>query len=210
MATNQPMEVCEIGLHRTGTRTICVAFNLLGWSVNHGLIGRGELVQGLQRDFVRKALAGRCDFEAFNRYRYVGHLGAPWFKRIAEARPNCRFILTIRDMGAWLESHRNNVSARPWKKAVRQGMIDFHVVHRWSFLHALDYNEMALVERYNEHLTAVKEFFAHQPDRLLIFNVFAGDGWPKLCGWLGIPAPNVKWPNQRHRSTLLSTDTTAR
>lgn len=55
-------------------------------------------------------------------------------------------------------------------------------------------------EFYDNHCGEIREFFSDKPNQFLEMNLFEGDGWKKLCGFLGIrcsrikktPFPNVK------------------
>jgi len=52
-------------------------------------------------------------------------------------------------------------------------------------------------EFYDNHCNEIREFFSDKPDQFLEMNLFEGDGWKELCGFLGIrckrtPFPNVK------------------
>ncbi len=56
---------------------------------------------------------------------------------------------------------------------------------------------LAEYERHNE---AVREFFAGT-DRLLEVCWEEGDGWPQLCGFLGVPVPDVPFPHSNPAGT---------
>jgi hypothetical protein len=42
----------------------------------------------------------------------------------------------------------------------------------------------------------VKEYFRDRPDDLLVMNICAGEGWEKLCPFLGLAIPKVKFPHE--------------
>ena len=56
-----------------------------------------------------------------------------------------------------------------------------------------------LAELYNKHTTSVREKVP--PERLLEFNV--KDGWVLLCDFLGVPIPDVPFPNVNDSSVFV-------
>ena len=52
-----------------------------------------------------------------------------------------------------------------------------------------------LVERYVKHHDGVMRYFEGRND-LLVMNIVEGDGWNKLCGFLGRPLPDVPFPHK--------------
>jgi hypothetical protein len=51
-------------------------------------------------------------------------------------------------------------------------------------------NRRRVIKAYNAYNTAVDQYFAKQETRkLLVVNWEQGDGWDKLCGFLGRPTP---------------------
>ena len=49
------------------------------------------------------------------------------------------------------------------------------------------------MKRYVAHNLQVME--AVPPDRLLVLDIAAGDGWPELCPFLGVPVPAAPFPH---------------
>ena len=60
-------------------------------------------------------------------------------------------------------------------------------------------NEEIYVWRYEEHNAAVVEYFAKRPPDLLVLDVTKGDGWPLLCGFLGLDVPDVPFPHENSK-----------
>ena len=50
------------------------------------------------------------------------------------------------------------------------------------------------VDRYKNHNREVNEYFKDRPDDLLVMDVTAGDGWEKLCPFLGVDIPDIDFP----------------
>jgi hypothetical protein len=49
---------------------------------------------------------------------------------------------------------------------------------------------------YNEHNNAVKEYFVGRPDDLLVVCWEEGHGWSEICGFLGLPVPELPFPHK--------------
>ena len=63
---------------------------------------------------------------------------------------------------------------------------------------ALYWRHGSLRAAWDAYEERVARFFADKPGRLLHFDIFAGDGWEKLCAFLGrdIPAAPFPWRNR--------------
>jgi hypothetical protein len=42
----------------------------------------------------------------------------------------------------------------------------------------------------------VREHFADRPGDLLVLDITAGEGWDRLCPFLGLPEPGVPFPRR--------------
>ena len=107
---------------------------------------------------------------------------APWFmlyKEIDEWYPGSKFILTIRDEESWYRSAHGRL-----KKGLQ-------LKSAWIYGSANAYlnDKEAAIQVYRDHNRAVQEYFSERPDDLVVMNLPAGDGWEKLCPFLGKPIP---------------------
>jgi hypothetical protein len=59
----------------------------------------------------------------------------------------------------------------------------------------------AWLVRYDAHNTAVREHFSACPDRLLVMNIADGDGWERLCSFLGMSVRRTPFPNKNSSPT---------
>lgn len=55
-------------------------------------------------------------------------------------------------------------------------------------------NDEYFLSKFREHNQNVIEYFKDRSNKLLIMNVFDGDGWDKLCSFLECNIPNTKFP----------------
>jgi hypothetical protein len=175
-----------IGLNRTGTTTFgdaaaILGFSRLGWTPqSHFLVKAWQ-----QGDFerLRTVAAG---------YDVLEDL--PWplaYREMAECYPDARFVLTRRrSVATWLESQT------------------FHTRNEYG-MHRVIYGAASAAEApelyremYERHVADVRGFFAGS-DRLLEVCWEEGDGWPELCGFLGVPEPADRpFPHSNSRPGL--------
>ncbi len=173
-----------VGLNKTGTTSFgnaCKQLGMtrLGWNTSqtyrsHDLLklwDRGETAKLVD-------VAGR--FDALE--------GFPWsimYAEMAEAFPGARFVLTRRTTPEkWLGS------VTKWEEGNRG-----YGMHEKIFGSMFPDKDPDLwVAKYNAHLTEVRRYFAGS-DRFLEVCWEEGDGWPELCGFLGVPVPDLPFPH---------------
>jgi len=56
-------------------------------------------------------------------------------------------------------------------------------------------DELRLRYAYETHERNVREYFANRPKDLLIMDIVRGDGWDKLCEFLGRGLPKAPFPH---------------
>jgi len=191
--------IFEIGLGKTGTRSLATAAHMLGLRAIHGLGTREKDADHqhrkiLQDDFMRKASRGRCDFQVCEEYEYIGHIGAPFFRALDSQYPGSKFILTVRHLAPWIASFDTEVVTE-WTQAYVDkfdaGEINYVIFWRLLLYGSVMYTPRSLSAATSRHYGAVINYFSHRSD-LLIFPV--GSGWPRLCEFLGRPIPDEPYP----------------
>lgn len=172
-----------IGFHKTGTTSLKMALRILGYRVT-GPNGRrdksiGENVEALARRIVPK-------FDAFQ--------DNPWpiiYRFLDKEYPGSRFILSIRPTDKWIASVTDHFAkGRP---PMREWIYGPGMANPIG-------NEAVYVERYERHNREVLEYFKERSRDLLVFDLAAGDGWLKLCAFLGLPVPEdlpFPWRNSK-------------
>lgn len=173
-------KVFEVGVPKTGTNSLAKAYEILG--LNY--VGRcPELYEEVKAGKFENALAYAENFEAFR--------DAPWhdddlYKSLDKRFPNSKFILLERDDESWLKSMENFFSPdKNWKNIPEKYLIK-------------NFNEKLpeVINFKRERYKKVNEYFRDRPDDLLIMNICAGEGWEKLCPFLGLSIPEVKFPHE--------------
>lgn len=177
---DQKTKVFCIGFHKTGTTSLHRALEMLGYRVHEEF---GVHDPDIQQTALNRALALVPDYDAFR--------DNPWpilYRELDEQVPGSKFILTVRPAERWLQSVLNHFGGRT--SAMRE----------WIY-GAGDPtgHEHLYVERYQQHNEDVQRYFADRPDDLLVMDLTAGDGWEKLCPYLGYSIPTQEFPHSNKR-----------
>ena len=173
---DHPKVFC-IGFHKTGTTSVKDALKVLDYRVT-GPFGRNDpnianTVEATARGLVPQ-------FDAFQ--------DNPWpliYRFLDKEFPGSKFILTVRPTEKWLASVTEHfIEGTPPMREWIYGPGRASPIG----------NEAAYVERYERHNREVQEYFSRRPSDFLVFNLSLGDGWEKLCAFLGHPVPERPFP----------------
>lgn len=176
------MKVFGIGLSRTGTTSLNKALNILGIKSIHG-----------PHDPTTKAeyRAGQYSLTILKEYDAITDIPmSVFFPHMDQLFPGSKFILTVRDVGWWLNSMEQHYKAVPrgeWKEFIRAatyGCIEFNP-DRYAYV-------------YERHLEFVKQYFKDRND-LLIIDICGGPKWEPLCQFLSKPVPDQVFPHLNFR-----------
>ncbi|MGL4237091.1 sulfotransferase family protein [Tabrizicola sp.] len=176
------MKIIGIGLPKTGTSSLHDALKILGYKSVHFPHDPRTVAQIRGGDYA---------LDVLKTADAVSDVPIPAiFPRLDTAFPGSKFIQTDRDVDAWIESERkapfNNDrptpgSPRDFYRAVLYGVTDFNE-EQFRFVHA-------------RHLMVVESYFAGERAKdLLRMDITRGDGWDKLCAFLGKPVPDLPFP----------------
>ena len=175
--------VFGIGFQRTGTSSLAAACGLLGWRCKHGDYRRFPGSLDLEDD-VYQQYDMFCDTPYF-------HL----FEKLDHRFPGSKFVLTRRPVDRWVESlrwlYRKNDD---WRARLEMRM------HQTVIFGSSVFDESLMRSVYDAHHRRVVDHFRASREQLLEVDVCAGDGWEKLCPFLGVPCPDVPFPHCNARS----------
>lgn len=195
--------VFGIGLSRTGTVTLAAALNELGVRTLHYPHDEQtfrELQQGRARLSVLRDYDGLTDIPVI-----------PIYPALARAYPRAKFVLTVREQESWLRSVQ-----RHWLRFPSSGEGEepdphyaFRRFTREAVYGAIDFDADLLRKRRTEHHDQVRAFFRDSPERLLVLDICGGEGWQRLCPFLGHPVRRRVFP-WHHRGDWQPGDETPR
>lgn len=172
-----------IGFHKTGTTSLARALEKLGYRVT-GPNGVDD--PEIEKNVLSMARGLVKQYDAFQ--------DNPWpilYREMDIENPGSRFILTVREAEAWIRS------------AVQHFGRDETPMRKWIYgAGAPSGNETLYLERYTGHNRDVLAYFEGRPDDLLVMDLTAGDGWEKLCGFLGFEIPAIPFPHANRAGRL--------
>ena len=202
------MDVLCIGLGRTGTHSLKLALERLGWGPCYHMF---ELARHPERLSLWEAAANGnpVDWdEVFVGYRSTTDWpGAYFWRELTAAYPAAKVVLTRRDPERWYDSvhktlyhfglprHRfDGVLHRleNWRDPAlgRQRRLNQKIIWEQTFGGCFTDRQHA-INMFNQHIANVQ---AEVPaDRLLVYEV--ARGWRPLCDFLGVPVPDQPFPN---------------
>ncbi|MCA9080853.1 MAG: hypothetical protein KDA58_09855 [Planctomycetaceae bacterium] len=158
-------------MSRTGTLALAEALEILGLRVIHNSNAVAERLQGIEH------LSQPDDRFASADAWLDGPLWQHW-RTLRQLWPDCRLILTTRDMEDWLRSRIIHMLHHRVCKPHRHGEID---TQQWQ-------------HEWTTHHTDIHAALSNDP-HLLKLNIPAGDGWQKLCTFYNVPIPQDPFPH---------------
>lgn len=150
---------------------------MLGYSSYHFPIGMLDLRKGcLQLNLaVAAAYQCLCDTPV-----------ARFYPELDRRFPGAKYILTVRELDSWLDSCAGHFSRHSWGRKIDQLNVDLYG--------STSFDRDLFAMAYEKHMADVKYYFLDRPDDLLIMDIINGDGWEKLCPFLGVPIPGFPFP----------------
>lgn len=103
------------------------------------------------------------------------------FDELDRQHPGSRFIVTERDRENWI------ASAEPFYRGT------------WE-----EKSKDELLNDYDGHYGRVRSFFADRSGDVLFVDIIANPDWQPLCGFLGVPVPEVPFPHENQRDWVVA------
>lgn len=137
------------------------------------------------------------EFRVYDDVDAVTDIPAAYFyDELLQCYPDTKCILTVRDEDSWWLS-----MAKHYETTLIQDPDDLRIALRNCVYGSVEAKEFLYKKKYRQHNQRVRAVIPQ--DRLLVFDLFAGDGWEKLCAFLevgvpkGIPFPHVNQNKDR-------------
>lgn len=195
------LKVIGAGFGRTGTVTMQAALEKLGFGPCY------HMASVLNDPAMPARWEAAADGEAVDWNQifdgYTATVDFPsclFYRELAEAYPEAKVILTVRDPEAWFKSTQATIfdddNRRKLKLIAEAKGNPGHtrmaskivVGHFDGDIH----NRERLIRAFEEHNAAVRE--AILSERLLVYEV--SQGWEPLCAFLDVPVPDEPMPNE--------------
>jgi hypothetical protein len=194
------LEVVGAGVGRTGTYTLKLALEQLGFGPCHHM-------EAVLKDAARQvplwsaAAAGTPDWEAtFKGYNSaVDWPTAAFWRELAAAYPGAKIVLTTRNAECWYQSYSETIAKlmssadqapahlKPWFKMASAVTARSGIGGKT--------NRDDVIRAFEVHAEEVRT--AVPANRLLVYEV--RDGWEPLCAFLEKPVPATPFPNTNNR-----------
>ena len=160
------------------------------------LVKLGYNVLGARLDMAYPLLDNDLDTPIKLAAGYDALQDIPWanlFKELDKAYPGSKFILTVREEQAWLNSALKHFSGKHYR------------MHEWMYGNGvIDGNEELYLKHFRQHYKDVDDYFKERKDDLLKMDLANGDGWDKLCAFLNCTVPKQAFPHANKGKHSLS------
>lgn len=181
------MKILGVGLSRTGSLSLSVALEILGFKTLHWCPER-----------LRDVIMGKNDRPNFRRYDDVDAVtdlpASLFYRELLEAYPQAKCILTTRSEQAWLRSIRQHyeVSVPEYLHGQPEMLEEARRTQEFAYGSA-QVIPFLYLKRYRDHNHAVLRDIP--PERLLVIDLEKGMTWGPLCSFLGVPVPDQPFPH---------------
>lgn len=199
-----PLDVIGAGFGRTGTQTLKLALERLGFDPCHHMT---EVLDNPgQLDFWNRAAAGEpVDWEeVYGNYRAtVDWPGCHFYAELAERYPRAKVLLSLRDPEEWYASMDQTILVGMRQMRLDQPVPRDHPMYFGAVIVGQqdlggDLSKDEVIAAFERHNEAVRRTIP--ADRLLEFR--SSDGWEPLCAFLGVPVPGEPFPRTNARENF--------
>ena len=192
-----PLEIIGPGFGRTGTNSLKLALEHLGFGPCHHMFEVRDNPE-LLPDWEAAALGETVDWDKiFSGYRsQVDWPGARYWRELEQHFPEAKVILSVRDPDAWFDSVQATIApfiaargTHPSPHANAIAEMAYQAIVTQVFDNRMSERDYA-TQVFREHIAEVQsEIPAH---RLLTFDL--RDGWQSLCEFLEVELPEIPFP----------------
>ncbi|MBG7610574.1 MAG: sulfotransferase family protein [Anaerolineae bacterium] len=195
------MEVIGVGVGRTGTRSLKVALEQIGYTPCYHMLDvilhPGVIIKWLVIGLGKNINWGKL----FKKYKAgVDYPFPTYYKKYLEKFPNTKVILTIRDPEDWYESAKETIY--PIQRVLINWLPFGKLVGRTTIWYKLfdgrfKDREFA-IGVFKKHIEEVKVIVPKE--KLLIYNI--KEGWGPLCEFLNVQIPRESFPHVNRRVSM--------
>jgi hypothetical protein len=194
------LKVVGTGLGRTGTKSMQTALNLLGFGPCHHMIEVFAHPDSMAL-WIEAAQGNPVWDHIFADYgAVVDYPGAAHWRAITAHYPDAKVLHTVRDPDQWFDSTQATIFS-PGGGAVRglEGPMGQFFASFMEPMRERLHDRAFMTDHFRRHTEAVKAAIA--PERLLVYEV--GEGWDRLCAFLGVPVPEAPYPTENSREAFI-------
>ena len=188
-------KIFGIGLHKTGGSSLCASLRDLGY----------KTTQASTRILTSDDEGFRLDREHFQASDvYADHPLQLLYPEADRYCPGSKFIFTQREKESWLGSAESHFSST--RKNLRDPLFGEHINQYLTRLYGSAIFDLDLFsEAYDRYHEKVERYFQGREGDLLHLDICGGEGWEKLCDFLGKPIPEKPFPHANEKGSILNT-----
>jgi hypothetical protein len=184
------MKIFGLGLSRTGTTSLTKGLQILGYNALHfpGIFSykSGQLLPNFLISDQYDALTDTPVVR--------------FYKELDTHYPDSKFIITIREKEAWLESCRKYFyPGRFSKDSMPLSFLSSEVIYQlhMDIYGANEFKYEIFSKAYDRHYADVTAYFKGREDDLLVLDICdkTPDSWQKICTFLNKSVPNKSFPS---------------
>ncbi len=179
------MKVFGVGFQRTGTTSLSAALNTLGIKT---LQFPKELYDDIDHDVIR-------EFDGF-----TDDPVTLLYKELDKRHPESKFIHTIRDEKTWIKSIHWLLTTG--KVKFKESFTKYGDEFNMKLFGTTEYDEKLFLETYRKYNEEVFNYFSNRSDDFLVIDLTKGEGFEKLCPFLGKPLPDRPFPHRNKQEAV--------
>ncbi|CAO3629769.1 unnamed protein product [Mucor hiemalis] len=197
-----PIKVIGASLGRSGTDSRRVALDMLGFKTHHTTCFYQNPNLSIKKFYEAALDQEHADwdyvYEGFD--AVVDWMGASFYKSLLLSKyPDAKVLLTVRSVDSWYKFVGNTLTRVNVELATDDPENHIYYLHRLMNIVALDgyafgpkkfADEEYVKKLYSAHIEEVKRVVP--ADQLLVLKL--GEGWDRLCHFLGKEVPEVPYP----------------
>lgn len=216
---SEGLQIINAGLFRTATKSMALAYQILGFKTHHGLLEKVTETPWIQLEQAAEAtwpnVPGarprapypRADWDAlWGGYDAVTDLASPFALELIKAYPNAKVVIVQRDFDSWWPSFKTEILDRVMLQpmATINGFLGLYLmgipaVQAMRKIHFGFFGAQSRVEIVKNAKDVYEEYYsdvraAVPAEQRLEYRV--GDGWEPLCEFLGVDVPDVPFPRE--------------
>lgn len=197
------LKVVGSGLGRTGTKSMQTALAMLGFGPCHHMVE--VFMHPESMALWVDAAEGRPNWdEIFKGYQSaVDYPTAAYWRQIADHYPDAKVLHTVRDPDKWFDSTQATIFSPGNSAATVNSGDDMRSRFFNGFMGPMRErlgDRAFMTDHFRRHTEEVKATIA--PERLLVYEV--GEGWDRLCAFLGVPVPAEPYPSENSRQEFIA------
>jgi dermatan 4-sulfotransferase 1 len=180
-----------IGFHKTGTTSISVALEILGYKAIHG-DPRSAPHGGTEGVALLDKYIKCGNYQLPTLDLYDAFSDNPYFSiwsELLKQFPDAKYILSIRDENSWINSCVRYYAGRR-VRPMREWMFG-----QYADPSANEESRQQWLKKYRDHNQGIRDCFKLLNKDLLVIDISKGAGWPELCTFLGEEIPRKEFPH---------------